>query len=156
MHQFIKEVLLSKPMKQTEDEFFYPLGKKDGAEILRGKHQKDLEGGILCLGACWGSGPWSNLRKGLEVWHGCIKGLLDSFSDIFMLQQGWKVAELLQGHQDITSKTGDLHILGVSDFSQSHVLRPCKNSKTQKPKERRTPKITVYYTRKMGAYIRLS
>lgn len=38
MHQFIKEVLLSKPMKQTEDEFFYPLGKKDGAEILRGKH----------------------------------------------------------------------------------------------------------------------
>ena len=42
------------PMKQAKDELFC----LDGAEILRGKHQRNLEGGILYLGAQQSPGLW--------------------------------------------------------------------------------------------------
>ena len=42
------------PIKQAKDELFC----LDGAEILRGKHQRNLEGGILYLGAQQSPGLW--------------------------------------------------------------------------------------------------
>lgn len=73
-----------KPIRQTKDEFFCPGWKTDGAEILRGKYQKDLEKGILCLGACWSQAVVKS-QEGLGGVAGLYKGRLDSFLDIFML-----------------------------------------------------------------------
>lgn len=73
-----------KPIRQTKDGFFCPGWKTDGAEILRGKYQKDLEKGILCLGACWSQAVVKS-QEGLGGVAGLYKGRLDSFLDIFML-----------------------------------------------------------------------